>query len=126
MEQTNNTAQQDQGKTIAILSYITLIGWIVAIVMHGSNKTQLGAYHIRQSLGFMIFSIAFMIVFSLLTFAILMAAPLTGIVFSLLTWLLYIGIIVLWIIGLINAINGQMKPIPIIGNLSEKMLAGIK
>lgn len=126
MEQTNNTAQQDQGKTIAILSYITLIGWIVAIVMHGSNKTQLGAYHIRQSLGFMIFSIALVIVFSLITFAILMAAPFIGILFSLISWLLYIGIIVLWIIGLINAINGQMKPIPIIGNLSEKMLAGIK
>lgn len=126
MEQTSNTAQQDQGKTIAILSYITLIGWIIAIVMHSSNKTQLGAYHIRQSLGYMIFGIILMIVFSILTVFILMAAPIVGIIFTFFSWILYIGLLILWIIGLVNAINGQMKPIPIIGNLADKLLAGIK
>ena len=32
----------EDGKTIAIISYITLIGWIIALVMHQSNKTSLG------------------------------------------------------------------------------------
>ena len=44
----------DNGKTIAIISYITLIGWIIALIMHNNNKTELGAYHIRQMLGIML------------------------------------------------------------------------
>jgi uncharacterized membrane protein len=33
---------------------------------------------------------------------------------------------VLWIIGLVAAINGQEKPVPIIGNMAQSMLSGIK
>ncbi|HET7537816.1 MAG TPA: hypothetical protein VFJ90_15260, partial [Candidatus Didemnitutus sp.] len=47
-------AAATEDKTVAILSYITLIGFIIALVMHGSNKTKLGAYHLRQTLGFVI------------------------------------------------------------------------
>ena len=43
----------DDGKTVAIIAYITLIGWIIALVMNNGNKTVLGSYHIRQSLGIM-------------------------------------------------------------------------
>ncbi len=38
-------------KTVAIISYITLFGWIIATVLHNNNKTELGAFHIRQTLG---------------------------------------------------------------------------
>ena len=37
-----------EDKTVAILSYITIIGFIAAIFMHQSHKTQLGAFHLRQ------------------------------------------------------------------------------
>ncbi len=43
----------DNGKTVAIIAYITLIGWIIALVMNNGNKTALGSYHVRQSLGIM-------------------------------------------------------------------------
>ncbi len=43
------TAAED--KTVAILSYITIIGFIAAIIMHQNHKTQLGAFHLRQMLG---------------------------------------------------------------------------
>ena len=40
METTNTTTPVQEDKTVAIIAYITLIGFIVAIVMHGSNKTD--------------------------------------------------------------------------------------
>src|SRR5262245_15941279 len=48
-----------QDRTVAILSYITLIGFIVAIVIHSSKKTQLGSFHLRQVLGLIVSSVAF-------------------------------------------------------------------
>src|SRR5204863_186615 len=50
------------GKTIAILSYFTWIGWIIAFVLYNSNKSQLAAYHLRQSLTLMILGILVYIV----------------------------------------------------------------
>ena len=43
-----------EDRTVAILSYITIIGFIIAIVMHSSKKTAIGAYHLRQCLGLLL------------------------------------------------------------------------
>ena len=39
-----------EDKTVAILSYVTILGFIAAMIMHQSHKTQLGAFHLRQML----------------------------------------------------------------------------
>ncbi|WP_369695584.1 hypothetical protein [Flavobacterium alvei] len=41
----------EQGKNIAIVSYITIIGAIVAIFMNQDKKNSFAAFHIRQALG---------------------------------------------------------------------------
>src|SRR4030095_16725954 len=48
-----------EDRTVAILSYITLIGFIVAIVIHSSKKTELGAFHLRQVMGLIVCGVAF-------------------------------------------------------------------
>lgn len=120
METTNTTtttpAQED--KTVAIIAYITLIGFIVAIVMHGSNKTKLGAYHLRQALGLVIFAIG-----SSIALMILGMIPFVGFIILIASPLIWIGILVLVILGIINASGGLEKPLPVIGGMSEKMLA---
>lgn len=105
----------DNGKLVAILSYCTLIGFIVAIVMHSSNKTRLGAFHLRQALGLVIFAFGSYLLFLILGFIIwplFFLAPLVSI-FSL----------ILLILGIVNAANEQEKPLFLIGGLSEKMFA---
>src|SRR5690242_1030495 len=87
-------AAATEDKTVAILSYITLIGFIAAIVMNGSKKTKLGAFHLRQSLGLFLTSFLCII-------------PFLGLVIA-------IGILVFWIMGLISAIKGEMKPLPML------------
>jgi len=89
-----------EDKTVAILSYITLIGFIVAIVLNSNKKTKLGAFHLRQVLG-------------LFLTGVLCIIPLLGLVVA-------IGLLVFWIMGLISAIKGEMKPVPLLGAMYQK------
>ena len=50
-------AKNDNAKLVAILSYITLIGWIVALILNQQKKTPLGSFHVRQALMIMLTSI---------------------------------------------------------------------
>jgi uncharacterized membrane protein len=105
-------AATSEDKTVAILSYITLIGLIAAIVIHSNKKTALGAFHLRQALGFYLTVMAFCVgQFILLIIPILgwMAVP-----------AIWIALFVLVIMGLLSAIKGEMKPIPFLGPLYQK------
>jgi len=119
MENNTTTPQEDPGKTVAILSYCTLIGFIIALVMNGDqkNKSELGVFHIRQGLG--IFLTSFAIGFASI---VLIFIPFLG-------WLIimgaYITVFVFWIMGLIAAINGEMKAVPLLGAIYQNLFKGI-
>ena len=106
-EEENNNGNENTAKVIAVVSYLTLIGWLIAIVIYGSQKSSLVRFHIRQSLGLII------------TLAILSFIPLIG-------WLLNIGVIVLWFMGVFYAIKGDEVSIPILGEFFQKHLDFIK
>jgi len=44
---------QNQSNTIAILSYVWFIGWIIAFIMRQNERPQseLSRFHLRQSFG---------------------------------------------------------------------------
>jgi uncharacterized membrane protein len=102
----------DDGKTIAIISYITLIGWIIALVMHNNDKTDLGAFHIRQSLGIICVAIALSIINAVI------GIPIFG-------WIIQLAIIAFWILGFIGAIQGEKKPVPLLGEQFQEWFKGI-
>jgi uncharacterized membrane protein len=101
-----------EDKTIAIVAYLTLIGFIVAIVLHMNKKTKLGAFHLRQMLGFLLTGVAVMFCGVILAFI-----PILGWLCMLALW---VSMLVLWILGLVAAINGQMTPMPVVGPLYQK------
>jgi uncharacterized membrane protein len=107
-------------KTIAWLSYITIIGWIVAYVNHSNSvvKSSLATFHLRQSFGLMVVYFAIWIINIMLMFII----PFLSTVI----WLLYIVVIVFWVIGLVNAINGEEKPLPAVGLQFQQWFRFIK
>ncbi|QSB29197.1 DUF4870 domain-containing protein [Flavobacterium sp. CLA17] len=99
-------------KTLSILSYITIIGWIVAFVKSKdlTPKSDLVTYHLKQGFGIFLVSFAVNIILSVVVMTV-----------TSLYFLNYIGyaIFMLWIFGIINAVNEQKKPIPIIGKMFE-------
>jgi uncharacterized membrane protein len=101
-----------EDKTVAILSYLTLIGFIVAIIIHSSKKTKLGAFHLRQALGLILTSIAVGVAATVCAFI-----PFVGWIAAFAAW---IGVIVLWVMGLVAAINGELKPMPVLGEAYQK------
>ena len=96
VNQAFDPANPESGKTVAIIAHLTFIGWIIAIIMNSSNKTEIGSFYIRQTLGIFLL----LIVTSFIPFV------------NLLGWLLGL---VLWIVSLIGSINGDQKPVFLVG-----------
>lgn len=114
-----------EDKTVAIVSYLTLIGFIVAIVLHSSKKTALGTFHLRQTLGLFLTMIVVMIALWV-SFLIIAFIPIVHFILflaPLLSLAVWIGFFVLWLMGLISAINGQQKPMPVLGDTYQKWFA---
>lgn len=85
----------EKGKTMAIVSYLGLIGLIIALATDG-KKNEFTRFHMNQALPIMlVFLVAWV--------------PFLG-------WIVALGGLVLWIMGIINAANGEMKRVPILGN----------
>ncbi|MDP0501989.1 MAG: hypothetical protein Q7P63_17990 [Verrucomicrobiota bacterium JB022] len=92
-------------KTLAIISYITIIGWVAALVLD-KEKDPLVRFHLRQSLALII--LGFICAF-----------------IPFLNLILWIVPFVFWIMGLISAIQGQQKPLPLIGEPAQKWFANL-
>ena len=106
----------EEGRTIAIIAYITLLGLIIAVVMNNEKKNEFASFHIRQSLGLLVFSGIVAVFFFIF-----------GFVFSipLLPTLINLFILVLWILGFIGAIQGEMKKVPFFGDQFQDWFKGI-
>mgnify|MGYP003634795031 CR=1 FL=1 len=114
METTENkSAVANEGKNIAIIAYITFIGLIIAFVMNNDKKDVFAAYHIKQALGLALTGLAL---------GVIGMIPILG-------WIINIlGIFVLlymWIIGLMNAINGKESTVPFLGEKYKEWFKNI-
>ena len=94
-------------KVTGILSYITIIGWLVAFLAGDKEGAK---FHLNQSLILNIASLANSYILS----KILGLIPIVGPIIS---WIISILIFVLWIIGLIAAVKEEEKEVPIIGKI---------
>lgn len=103
-------------KTLSIVSYITLIGWLIAYFNGKEKADSLLKYHLRQALGLAIVSIIFNVVLTIVA-TIIPALSFLGIA--------GLVIVVLWIMGIINAANGAEKPTPLVGKMFENKFAFI-
>lgn len=102
----------NEGKTIAVISYILIVGFPIAFSMNSENKNPYASFHIRQGLGLTLTFITIGLTISNFE-SIFIAAP------------MWIFISVLMSFGIFNAISGSTRPIPLLGNLFQKYLANI-
>ncbi len=127
--ETNNPFQQqplpaDDNKAAAIVSYFWFIGWLIAyFAMYKDNQTALSRYHMRQTLLFHLVATVLSWGLGFIFAAFFMATGFYA-AFYLLN-LIKLALFIVWIIGLIGAINGQIKPIPFIGERAQTMFPSI-
>ena len=90
-------------KVKAIISHITIVGWIIALVINSGKKEEFASFYIRQNLGLILVCIALSIIFTI---------PWIG-------WLVggvgYIILFVFWLMSLIWSVSDEMKPVPWLG-----------
>ena len=99
-------------KTKAIVSHIFIIGWIIALIINMNNKEEYASYYIKQNLGIIILSLAL---------SIIGVIPILGWVVSFVGGLL---LFVFWLMSLIWSIQGEMKPIPWLGEKFQEWFKG--
>ena len=103
----------EKGKTAAITSYILIIGVLIAMSMNsGEEKNSFASFHIRQALGLSLIFISLGLIIS----------NFDSLMISISMW---IFLSVLWTYGIFSAINGETKPIPLLGNYFQKWLGNI-
>lgn len=103
----------EKGKTAAITSYILLIGVFIAMSMNtGEDKNTFASFHIRQSLGLSITFISLGLIIS----------NFDSLMISLSMW---VFLSILWTYGIFSAINGQTKPVPLLGKYFQKWLKSV-
>lgn len=107
----NNTIED--GKTAAIVSYITIIGTLVAILMNSEKKNEFAYFHIRQALGIFLTFFAFGYFIGYFDSWMITSA----------FWLF---IFILWIYGFLGALEGKMRIVPIVGEFYQKFFKGLK
>lgn len=108
-----NMELTSEEKNIAIIAYITIIGLIIAFVMNNDKKAVFSTFHIKQSLGLALTGLAL---------GVVGMVPILG-------WLVSffgaLALLYLWIMGLMNAINGKQKPVPWLGEKYEEWFKNI-
>lgn len=109
-----NNQKGIDSKTLGFVAYLTLIGWIIALVMNQNANSPTVSFHLRQMLGLMV----------------------SGFVLSFISWIPILGwivwaigtifILALWLIGFIAALNGEQKAVPVLGEKFQEIFAGIR
>lgn len=99
--------QKTEDKSLGIIAYLTVIGLVAAFIMNKDKNNEFATYHIKQSLGLCLFGFGIFIVGSI---------PILGWIVSFLGGLF---LLVLWVMGFLNAVNGKEKPVPVLGSKFE-------
>lgn len=102
----------NKGKTTAIVAYILLVGALIAMSMNADEKNKFASFHIRQGLGLSITFVAVGLIISNFS------TPHIVIPF-------WIFISILWSFGIITAIKGETKEIPLVGKFYQKFFKSL-
>ena len=108
---TEDTTQD--GKSLAVVSYITLIGTLIAFFLNKDKGNSFTAFHIRQALGLWLMQMVLGYVVS-------------GFDSWMITYSFWIFFVILFIYGILGALTGKHNEVPLVGPFFQKIFASIK
>lgn len=101
-----------EGKNIAIISYIPFLGLLISFFLNKDKQNYFASFHIRQSIGL-------------------------NILYFINKWIIYsyfgitagnigrVGVLVLFILGIIGALQEQQKLVPLLGEKFQEWFKNI-
>ena len=102
----------DEGKGLAIVSYLAIIGIIIAYFLNNDKKNEFTNFHLRQSIGlWLMFHLLGLVVGSFDSWGA--------------TSGFYLFFCVLFVYGFISAVSGKVQTVPLLGELFQKWFANI-
>ena len=108
----DSKTKTNNSQVVAAISYLAVLGWLIAFLINKPSNV-LASFHIRQSLGIHLLFMA-----SGATFANPVLGWIAGVLGFVLGFLL-------WIIGIVSAIKGDDKPVPILGEYFQEWFSGV-
>lgn len=100
-------SNSENDKIMGILAYL---GILVLVPLFAGGKSKFVRYHSNQGLVNLLFALALYTVSIVLTISL----PLVG----MLVWVVYLAPTLFAILGIINVVNGEQKPLPVIGGIT--------
>jgi len=101
---------------VGMLAYITFIPAVIFLVMEPYNRNRFVRFHSLQSIFFCVGAVVVGVALSILS----MIPFLGWIVGMLLSVVFSLGVLIVWIVLLLKAYQGQMFKLPVIGDMAEK------
>ena len=103
-----------------MLAYVTIIPAIIFLVMEPYNKSRFVRFHAFQNIFLHIAAFVLWIVLFIVS-AVLAFIPILGHLVAFVLWMvLVVGLLIVWIVLLLKANQGQMFKLPVIGDMAEK------
>ncbi len=110
----SDAADIEQNKIFGILAYLPPLLFLVGLI--AARQSKFAMYHCNQGLVLTLAAIVVSIA-NMIADAILAHIPILGwLLMLVLNLAIFVGIIVLVVMGILNAANGVCKPLPVIGN----------
>ena len=103
-----------QNKVLSIFAYI---GILFLIPLLAAPNSQFSRFHANQGLVLFLADIAFGIVIGVLTVILIWIPVFGSIVVGLISAVVYIGLLILMVLGIVNAATGKAKELPLIGKI---------
>jgi uncharacterized membrane protein len=114
MSEENVSVDQKDAEANKLMAVLAYLGILVLVPILAAKESPFARFHANQGLILLIASIGGSIVLSIIGFIL----PLALYLVSSLLYLVYsLAILALAIIGIINAVKGEKKELPLIGNL---------
>lgn len=101
-----------EGKGLAIVSYLTLIGTLIAFIMNNDKKNPFTSFHIRQALGLWLLEM-------------LIGYFIGGFDSWMITLSFWAFFMILFFYGILGAVTGKLYSVPVLGPFFQKLFASI-
>lgn len=107
-----NETTVKEGKTLALVAYLTLIGTLISFFMNQEKRNVFTSFHIRQGLGLGLLYIAIGYVIGYFDSWMI-------------TYAFWIFFSVLFLYGIFGAVSGKATSIPILGDFFQKLFKNL-